>query len=427
MFYILFAILDKTSGKYLYLNGKMCQNIRSTKIQKIIVLKNVLLQKFKFQFFFHNKLVDKQLITYLCLDFRNTIYSKKQIKFRKSANDIECHATYGSLKKKNKELMVYISLPESCIRPLSFYLAMEEYIARNIDEYDCFFQWQVEPSVIFGRNQLIENEVNIEFCRENGIKMFRRKSGGGCVYADMNNIMFSYITSEESVGFTFNRYITTIIHLLRKLGVEATTSGRNDILINGKKVSGNAFYHIPGRNIVHGTMLYDTDMRNMVGSITPSDEKLMSKGIKSTRQRITLLKDYITLDINEFKEYVKKNLCERDISLTDNDVEKIKEIEKEYLSDEFIYGNNPKYTVIKRKRIEHTGDFELRMDIKNNIIKDIEILGDFLVTGDINKSIKDRLKNVKLDRGSIEEALPEKLDDVIMNLQKNDFINIIIS
>lgn len=323
--------------------------------------------------------------------------------------------------------MVYISLPENSTRQLSFYLAMEEYAARNINEYDCFFQWQVEPSVIFGRNQLIENEVNIEYCHKNGIKMYRRKSGGGCVYADMSNIMFSYITSEESVGFTFNRYINTVIHLLRKLGVEATTSGRNDILIDGKKVSGNAFYHIPGRNIVHGTMLYDTDMQNMVGSITPSDEKLMSKGIKSIRQRINLLKDYISLDIDEFKEYVKKNLCDKEIILTEEDVERIKEIEKEYLSTEFIYGNNPKYTVIKRKRIEHAGDFELRMDIKNGIIKDIEILGDFLITGDINESIKNRLKNVKLDKECIEKALPEQLDDVIMNLNKDEFINIIIN
>lgn len=323
--------------------------------------------------------------------------------------------------------MVYISLPDNSVKSLSFYLAMEEYVARNINEYDCFFQWQVEPSVIFGRNQLIENEVNTDFCRENGIRMFRRKSGGGCVYADMNNIMFSYITSEESVGFTFNRYINTVIHLLRKLNVEATTSGRNDILIDGKKVSGNAFYHIPRRNIVHGTMLYDTNMHNMVGSITPSDEKLMSKGIKSIRQRITLLKDYIDLGINEFKEYVKTNLCDRELTLTDKDIEKIKEIEKEYLSDEFIYGNNPRYTITKRKRIEQTGDFELRMDIKNNVIKDIEILGDFLVAGDINKNIKDRLKNVKLDKESLEKALPEQLDDVIMNLKKNDFINLIIS
>lgn len=323
--------------------------------------------------------------------------------------------------------MVYISLPDNSIKSLSFYLAMEEYVARNINEYDCFFQWQVEPSVIFGRNQLIENEVNIEFCHENYINMYRRKSGGGCVYADMNNIMFSYITSEENVGFTFNRYINTIIHLLRKLGVEATTSGRNDILIEGKKVSGNAFYHIPGRNIVHGTMLYDTNMRNMVGSITPSDEKLMSKGIKSTRQRITLLKDYISLDIHDFKEFVKENLCDREITLNKEELKKIRKIEEEYLSDKFIYGNNPKYTITKHKRIENVGDFELRMDIKNNVLKDIEILGDFLVKGDINENIKNRIKNVNLDKESLAKALPKQLDDVIMNLNKNDFINIIIN
>lgn len=228
---------------------------------------------------------------------------------------------------------------------------MEEYAARNINEYDCFFQWQVEPSVIFGRNQLIENEVNIEYCRKNGIKMYRRKSGGGCVYADMSNIMFSYITSEESVGFTFNRYINTVIHLLRKLGVEATTSGRNDILIDGKKVSGNAFYHIPGRNIVHGTMLYDTDMQNMVGSITPSDEKLMSKGIKSIRQRINLLKDYISLDIDEFKEYVKKNLCDKEIVLTEEDVEKSKKLKKNIFQPSSSTATTPNILLLNVKEL----------------------------------------------------------------------------
>lgn len=103
--------------------------------------------------------------------------------------------------------MIYVELPDDRVRRLSFYLAMEEYVARHMDERDFFFMWQVEPSVIFGRNQLIENEVNLEFCRNRGIRTYRRKSGGGCVYADMKNIMFSYITSEENVGFTFNRYI----------------------------------------------------------------------------------------------------------------------------------------------------------------------------------------------------------------------------
>ena len=141
--------------------------------------------------------------------------------------------------------MIHISLPKSDTRRLSFYLAMEEFVARNINQdEDCFFMWQVEPSVIFGRNQLIENEVNMAYCRENDIKTYRRKSGGGCVYADMSNIMFSYITRSENVSLTFDRYINMVAEMLRGLNVPAEATGRNDIMIEGRKVSGNAFYHI---------------------------------------------------------------------------------------------------------------------------------------------------------------------------------------
>ena len=156
--------------------------------------------------------------------------------------------------------MIYISLPGQQSRRLSFYLAMEEYVARRLDVADAFFMWQVDPSVIFGRNQLIENEVNVDFCCSHGISMFRRKSGGGCVYADRSNVMFSYVTNDEQVGFTFYRYMTMIVTMLRRLGVDASATGRNDVMIGDRKVSGNAFYKIPGHSIVHGTMLYDTDI-----------------------------------------------------------------------------------------------------------------------------------------------------------------------
>ncbi len=322
--------------------------------------------------------------------------------------------------------MIYIALPENKTRRLSFYLAMEEYVARNVTEENCFFYWQVEPSVIFGRNQLIENEVNMEYCKSHNIRTYRRKSGGGCVYADMKNIMFSYITSEENVGFTFNRYIDMIVCVLRKLGVNAIASGRNDIMIGDRKVSGNAFYHIPGRSIVHGTMLYDTDIDNMVGSITPSDSKLVSKGVKSVRQHIALLKDFIDIDIEDFKRFVRTNLCNGEILLSDSDVAGIEEIEKEYLSPEFIFGNNPRYSVIKRKRIEGVGDMELRMELKNNILKKVNLLGDFFIIGDMDKDITDKLKNVALDADDISGALPERLDETILNLDKTDFINFIL-
>lgn len=323
--------------------------------------------------------------------------------------------------------MKYVSLHDERPRRLSFYLAMEEYVARRIDEPDCFFHWQVEPSVIFGRNQLIENEVNIGYCRAHNINMYRRKSGGGCVYADMSNVMFSYITNEDSVGFTFNRYINMMILMLHKLGVKATTSGRNDILIDGRKVSGNAFYRLPGKSIVHGTMLYDTDINNMVGSITPSDEKLMSKGVNSVRQRIALLKDYISISLDEFKRFVVSQLCDGEITLDAEAVRLIEEIEREYLSDEFIYGNNPRYTLIRKGRIEGCGDFEVRMDVKNNIIKKVNLLGDYFIISDINTGITERLKNVPLEAESIAEALPQRLDDIIMNLNKDDFVRLILA
>ena len=323
--------------------------------------------------------------------------------------------------------MRYVALPEEKVRRLSFYLAMEEYVARTIDEDDLFFMWQVEPSVIFGRNQLIENEVNLDFCKKNGIKTYRRKSGGGCVYADMNNVMFSYVTKDEAVGFTFNRYMNMVVLVLQKLGVDARASGRNDVMIGDRKVSGNAFYHIPGRSIVHGTMLYDTDMVNMVGAITPTDEKLLSKGVASVRQRIALLKDFISLDIEEFKSFVRNNLCQGELTLNEEDVRGIEEIEKEYLTEEFVYGNNPKYTLVRKKRIETVGDIELRIEVKNRVIKGMAMLGDYFIVGDIDGDIINRLKGVELVRDALREALPERLDNTILNLKKDDFIDIILN
>ena len=232
--------------------------------------------------------------------------------------------------------MKYIALPTSETRQLSFYLAMEEYVARHISEPDCFFMWQVEPSVIFGRNQVLENEVNVPYCREHHIKMYRRKSGGGCVYADMDNIMLSMITDGDQVGFTFNRFVTMIQLVLNKMGVSATSTTHNDIMIGDKKVCGTAFYQLPGRSIVHSTMLYDTNMEHMLNAITPSAEKLQKKGIQSVRQRITLLKDHTQLSIDEVKDIIRRTVCNGELVLTPEQVREIETIEQGYLKTEFI-------------------------------------------------------------------------------------------
>ena len=237
-----------------------------------------------------------------------------------------------------RRIMLYIDLPKTDIpRKLSFFLAMEEYVARHLDAEDCFFMWQVEPTVIFGRNQQMEAEVNVDYCRQHHINMVRRKSGGGCVYADRSNIMLSFVTSEDNVGFAFNRFINMELLLLRKLGIDAVGTSHNDVMIGDRKVSGTASYHLPGRSIVHGTLLYDTNMEHMLHAITPSAEKLQAKGIQSVRQRITLLKDHISMPIEELKLFIRSTLCNDTMTLSASDVAGIEQIEETYLREEFIH------------------------------------------------------------------------------------------
>ncbi len=233
--------------------------------------------------------------------------------------------------------MVYINLPETHLdRQLSFYLAMEEYVARTMIGMDCFWMWQVAPSVIFGRNQMVAAEVNMDYCRAKDINVYRRKSGGGCVYADRDNVMLSYVTDGDSVGLAFNNFIQMELLVLREMGVEAVGTVHNDILIGDRKVSGTACYHIDERNIVHGTLLYDTNMENMTKAITPPVEKLEKKGIQSVRQRITLLKDHVTLSLEEVKCLIKKTLCQEERMLTYDEIRTIEQLEEEYLNKEFI-------------------------------------------------------------------------------------------
>lgn len=234
--------------------------------------------------------------------------------------------------------MHYIELNEEKTRRLSFYLAMEEFTARYIyKDVDCFFMWQVAPTVICGRNQVVENEVNLDYCRQHGIQVYRRKSGGGCVYADYGNVMLSYITHEENLTEAFARYLTLFTEALNSMGIPAQRNDHNDVMLFGQKISGNAIWHLPGKTIAHGTLLYDTQMENMTQAITPTQQKLNKNGVQSVRQRITLLKDITPLSLEEIKRRLRQHLCSDTIRLSEDDVRKIEEIEKEYLAMAYIY------------------------------------------------------------------------------------------
>ena len=326
--------------------------------------------------------------------------------------------------------MKYLQLPYDEVRRLTFYLAMEEYAAqllkddKSIDEL--FFTWRVRPTVIFGRNQLIDSEVNIAYCKAHNIEYYRRKSGGGCVYADMDNLMFSYITRSDDVTTTFASYTHAIVVMLKNLGLDASDSSRNDIMIEGKKVSGNAFYHLPGISIVHGTMLYDTNMENMVQAITPSAAKLDSKGVKSVKSHITTLNRYLIMSIEEFQQHAHNTLCNGQIMLNDNDIEKIEKIEAGYLTPEFILGNNPRCNMERSGRIESVGDFKITLELNRNIIHNINIAGDFFLVGDLDAIIT-RLKGRQFTETEIKKALNDlDLSQVIMNLTQKQFMSLLL-
>lgn len=327
--------------------------------------------------------------------------------------------------------MKYVSLPSDFGRRLPFYLAMEEYLARvhpaSGEDDGLLFMWQVEPTVIFGRNQVIDSEVNVDYCRSRGIAMYRRRSGGGCVFANRDNIMFSYITRCSSpVAVTFRRYTGMIAEMLRSLGLDAKASDRNDILIGDRKVSGNAFYHIPGRSIVHGTMLFDTDREQMAAAITPSAAKLQSRGVSSVRSRVTTIREHLDIDMERFKDHARRFLTDGQLLLTDADIEAIEAFERPYYDQQWIMGRRFGKK-LRRQRIEGVGEFQVDVATDSaNLITGFDLAGDYFLTADIDTMLVDRLKGRPYTPDGVAEALAGfDVGDVIHGLTNRQLIDLI--
>lgn len=333
--------------------------------------------------------------------------------------------------------MIYAQLPEGFVpeaQKLPFFLAMEEYLARYRDgEY--FFMWQVAPTVIFGRNQQIDAEVNLEFCRREGIGVYRRKSGGGCVYADRNNIMFSHVSTSEKVATTFSRYTSAVAAMLRELGVSAESTGRNDIMIGDRKVSGYAFYNINlpqgSRAVVHGTMLYDADLETMAQALTPSAVKLESKGVASVRKHVTTVCDHCNISLDDFKTFARQRICTEVETLTDEDIVRIRLMEQEYYTADWIYGRRrcPKGAPV---RVEGVGEFVVELSLEGTRdvprIATIDITGDFFITGDMDSAVIKPLTGCEFTPEGVLNALEGRdIPSVIPGLTPQALTSLIVN
>ncbi|WP_284928135.1 lipoate--protein ligase [Candidatus Phytoplasma sp. AldY-WA1] len=308
-----------------------------------------------------------------------------------------------------------------------FYFALEEYILNNLLKKDevFFFQWQIK-GVVIGKNQIIENEVNFDFTTKNQIKLFRRPTGGGCVYNDPQTPLFSIITAKKDKNFNFREYLGKIIEAFQKLGINLYFSGRNDIMLNEKKVSGNAFMQNKNGMVIHGTLLYDCDIDTMVRCITPNNEKLISKGITSVSSRVTNLKEHLNgMSQQELMDYLNNYLTNEEYNLTLDEIYKIEKMAKKYSSKEWIFGEHPTYDKNLKKRF-HWGNLEIFLSLKNGKILKIIFKGDFFHKENNLSEFLEKFINVSYNKKSLQELLKNiDIKNYIIDASNEDLLSLL--
>ena len=300
-------------------------------------------------------------------------------------------------------------------------LALEEYLFEHLPKNEEYFMlWQNSPSVIVGKYQNTAEEVNADYVRTNGIKVVRRITGGGAVYHDLGNLNYSFIVNAgESSAFDFGLFAVPVIRTLRKFGIDAVLSGRNDLTIGGRKFCGNSQCIRNRRLLHHGCIMVDSNLSAVSRSLKTRAAKFVSKATKSVRSRVTTInenaKDKITVEM--FRETLKKEVfSEHEVSyytLDGDDKAVINKLAVEkYATWEWNFGASPEYDMERTEKFD-SGFVSVKMKVRNGIIEDIGIYGDFFGNGDI-RVIQDALRGAK-----ISENLEEKLSGIDLN----DFIN----
>jgi lipoate---protein ligase len=312
-------------------------------------------------------------------------------------------------------------------------LAIEEYALKNLDINETYLLFYInEPSIIIGKNQNTVEEINTEYVEGNGIHIVRRLSGGGAVYHDLGNLNFSFITKDDGESFhNFRKFTEPVVAALRKLGVNAELSGRNDLLAEGRKISGNAQFSTKGRMFSHGTLLFNSEMDHIVSALRVKKDKIESKGIKSIRSRVANISEFLEekMEIEEFRSLILQNIFEgeeiQEYILTEEDWEKIHQLSKErYQSWEWNYGRSPKFNLQHSHRFP-VGQIDVRLEVNKGVIENCKIYGDFFGVGDVTE-MENKLRNVRYEKSELEEVLKD-VDTTYYfgNISKEEFINLI--
>ncbi|MBR6572103.1 MAG: lipoate--protein ligase [Clostridia bacterium] len=288
-------------------------------------------------------------------------------------------------------------------------LAIEEQLLRTVDEKSVIlYLWQNENTIVIGKNQNPLAECDINKIKEDGVYVARRLSGGGAVFHDKGNLNFTFITSKEN--YNQQMQLEVIKKACALAGIKAEVSGRNDILVDSKKFSGNAFYHTKNAAYHHGTLLIDSDINKIQNYLTPDISKLQAKGVKSVKARVINLKE-IKKDLTTDKMRGYLQLAAEEVyqlkaaPFNELDKEQIKELTKFYSSKSYVFETPIPFTAIFKGRLS-LGSFELRFLIRREKIVDLQVFTDAL-DDKISEKLKNSLLGVTYNILDMEKALKD--------------------
>ena len=315
----------------------------------------------------------------------------------------------------------------------AYNLAAEQYVFDSLPKEKTYFMlWQNDNAIIIGKHQNTYAEINAEFVKEKNIKVVRRLSGGGAVYHDLGNLNFTFISDATSNEIDFPTFCRPIAKALEKLGVPVEINGRNDMLIDGRKFSGNSQYVRNGRVMHHGTILYDSNLSIIGQSLQVDPQKIESKGIKSVRSRVTNVSEYMAQKVSmpEFIDALLSALLKETpgtkYSLTGDDHMEIDRIRRErYDTWEWNYGYSPECTMCKKARIEGCGSIQIHLSVKHGTVESMEIYGDFFSVNDPSELVR-HLVGTPLTATACAEALKNiDVSYYIRGLSNQQFIEIL--